>query len=387
MGFLNKILGGKSPEEKENKRKNKFIKNETKINEIISEFKPEITKRPHKLFFRLNLAKNINLAKTKEEYTICANQFKDWFDISLKYYKMDLSFSEQLKWVPQDQMQHIEWNSFLETLNDGFKALAISGQYEELLKYNNDYFTEFLPILARMKVRIPKNVKVNIMNINVVSSTISLFAAFSLYKLGSYEESREIFNANASFKIEFDNDEDDYEREVFKEYNNEIVPRDFIKRMKQGNMITCPNCGKEISERALRCKYCKTTLKSSGGTNVKESNFDADAAAKETVDLRSEMENLKDNQDLLKDIAFNDEDLMRRATAIPYIDNEETLLEIINNENEDERVRGIAVTNENISDETLDDILKNNQNQHLREMAKASKDLRMGKKVTFTYKG
>lgn len=92
------------------------------------------------------------------------------------------------------------------------------------------------------------------------------------------------------------------------------------------------------------------------------------------------MENLKDNQDLLRDIAFNDEDIERRATAIMFIDDEKTLLEIIENENENENVRGMAVTNENISDETLEDIIKNNKNQHLRKMAKASKDVRMGKK-------
>lgn len=386
MGFLNKILGEKSPEEKENKRKEKFLKNETKINGIINEFKPEITKGPHKLFFRLDLTKNIKLAKTKEEYTICANQFKDWFDISLSYYKMDLSFGKQLKWLSQEHMQYNEWNSFLETLNEGFKALAISEQYNELLEYNNRYFNEFIPILSKINIRIPSNVRVNVTNLDVISSIISLYAAFSLYKLGDFEPSREIFNANANFELKFENDEDDYEREVFGEYNNEIVPRDFIRRMKQGNIITCPNCGKEISERAIRCKYCKTTLKSSEETKVEESDFDAEATAKEIMDLRSEMENLKDNQDLLKDIAFNDEDFMRRSTAIIYIDNEETLLEIINNENEDEQIRGMAVTNENISDETLDDIIKNNQNQHLREMAKASKDLRMGKKVNLTFK-
>ena len=158
MGFLNKIFGEKSPEEKENKRKDKFIKNETKINGIINEFKPEITKRPHKLFFRLDLTKNIKLAKTKEEYTICADQFKDWFNISLNYYKMDLSFSKQLSWVSQDQMQHFEWNSFLETLNEGFKALTISEQYNEVIKYNNSYFNEFYPLLAKIKIKIPSKI-------------------------------------------------------------------------------------------------------------------------------------------------------------------------------------------------------------------------------------
>ena len=24
--------------------------------------------------------------------------------------------------------------------------------------------------------------------------------------------------------------------------------------------ISCPNCGKEIQKKALRCKYCKTTM-------------------------------------------------------------------------------------------------------------------------------
>ena len=381
MGFLNKIFGEKSPEEQENKRKTKFLKNEAKINAIISEYKPEITKSPHKILFRLGLTNNIKLAKTKEEYVICANQFKEWFDISLKFFKMDLSLRQATWGVSQTKMDAMNWNSFSENFNLGFKSLAVAEQYEELVEYNNKYYSEFLPLLSKMTVMINPKSHVND-HVNLPHSTlnmiISLFTAFSLYKLGNYEDSLEIFSANPNFDLKFENDEDDYEREVFKEYNNEIVPRDFIKRMKQGPMIKCPNCGKEINERAIRCKYCKTTL-NSANAKVEESNINAEAVAKEIMDLKNEMENLKDNQDLLRDIAFNDEDIERRATAIMFIDDEKTLLEIINNENENENVRGMAVTNENISNETLEDIIKNNKSQHLREMAKASKDLRMGK--------
>lgn len=263
MGLFDKVLGGKSPEEKEDKRKKKFRKNELEIDGLLKEFTPKITKSPQKPLFRIKLAKNVELAKTKEEYEICANQFKKWLDIPIEFFNMDLSL-KQLTWgVQQNQMDAMYWNSFSKTLDKGFESMAVAGQYEELIETNRKYYDELLPILARIRIMINRKSTFSDhidMSLTILNKRIALYSAFALYKLGKSEEAKEIFSVDPNFKIQFDGDENDYEMELFRDYNNEIDPRDFIRRMNQGTM-TCPNCGKEINERAIRCKYCKTMLK------------------------------------------------------------------------------------------------------------------------------
>ena len=181
MGLFD-ILGGRSPEEKEERRKNKFKKNALKIDALLSEFRPKITKNPQKVLYRNGISKNVELAKTKEEYDICANQFKKWFDIPIEFFWTQRGF-KQLGWPNRNKMSQFEWNSITKTIYDGFRAIAVAEQYEDLLEYNNRYFKELYPLIGRITIVVPsKNPK----QFAIKMSSRDLSMKINLLKVGEF---------------------------------------------------------------------------------------------------------------------------------------------------------------------------------------------------------
>lgn len=227
MGFFRK-----TPEEKEEKRKENFSKYKKQMDKILLENDNlENSNSDRVIFFNTELNNLVKTAKTKEEYEICSSLFKRWFKYTIGVFKIDtsdISFKNMLKGFGITRITLDKWNSFIATLYDGFYSLIVSGNYEDVVNFVDDFFSIREIIMNKPIMRDYVGQKL-VYDKNAPFVTVSLYCGFAKYKLNKFDEALEIFNAFSDYSINYEIDENDYAREIFSEYDYRINSKKFIE--------------------------------------------------------------------------------------------------------------------------------------------------------------
>ena len=263
MGLFDRFK--KSDAEKDEKRKQKFYSKVRKFEELL--LKNEDPQHSNSsIIFRSDIDKLVSLAKTKEEYSAVSVQFKKWFKYMIAEFKISLS-DVSLKDIAKGtgigkKIKLTQWNLFKNSLFQGFFALAVNGDYEDIIDFDNEFNGIKEIIWEKEIIRNTRDQKL-IYNRDELFATLSIYSAFAYYKLGNRDMGAEKLKEYPRYTIKLDIDEGDYANEIFGEYGDEITAAKLKSITKKDSigLIECPHCGEKIPNNALRCKHCKTMLK------------------------------------------------------------------------------------------------------------------------------